>query len=427
MVAAIAIGNAAQAQGQLGQLVRNSSGGSGLLILKPSQTGTSTYTLGGPTGNIITSHLDQVNLLTGASSGTFSVNGTAGTPNITLTSLGGTARTSITSGYDRLLLANSTGLVDAVSINDVIGSSAWRLAGNGTTDAWNGTAGAFMGTTSAQPLSIATTNSTAQAIQFYTGNSGANLRMIIGANGGVGIGLSAAPTQSFAVGTGTTTNFSVVGATGNTSVGGTLDVTGATTITGALNANGNVAVNTNKLTIDAATGNTAIAGTLNTTGLLTAAGGATVNGNTVVTGVTNINFTGSNATTIGNLSLVGLGTASSSDSVLLVGNTQVKKMAVSTLTGNVTVSEQSLTAAYTLTANDYMISCTNAGTGTVTLPTPTAVGKVYIIKSSAAGDITVSRTGSDTIDGASSYTIPGGSGLSLTFVYVASGKWAVVD
>jgi hypothetical protein len=48
---------------------------------------------------------------------------------------------------------------------------AWALTGNSITSAWNGTSGNFLGTTNAQPLVIATTNTTSpQPIQVWVGN-----------------------------------------------------------------------------------------------------------------------------------------------------------------------------------------------------------------------------------------------------------------
>ncbi|HYM21126.1 MAG TPA: hypothetical protein VEW28_09005 [Candidatus Kapabacteria bacterium] len=50
--------------------------------------------------------------------------------------------------------------------------AAWLLAGNSGTTAWNGTTGNFLGTSDAQPLVIATTNTTtSQPIEFYTNNT----------------------------------------------------------------------------------------------------------------------------------------------------------------------------------------------------------------------------------------------------------------
>ncbi|MBL7998705.1 MAG: hypothetical protein JNL32_08725 [Candidatus Kapabacteria bacterium] len=104
-----------------------------------------------------------------------------------------------TSNY-RIILPNiapTTGQlmnVASISGNDYtmqwadISGSAWSLTGNATASAWNGTSGSFLGTTSAQPLSIATTNATAQDIRFFTGANGASERMRITGAGLVGIG-----------------------------------------------------------------------------------------------------------------------------------------------------------------------------------------------------------------------------------------------
>ena len=122
--------------------------------------------------------------------GSLTVNGTALTPNVTMTSLGGVARTTTPVGYDRVVVSNATGQLDEVATTSLLGN-AWLLVGNASTTAWNGTTGSFLGTTSTQPLSIATTNATAQDIRFYTGASGASERMRINSTGEVGIGTTA--------------------------------------------------------------------------------------------------------------------------------------------------------------------------------------------------------------------------------------------
>lgn len=74
--------------------------------------------------------------------------------------------------------------LDAADLNGV----AWTTTGNTGTTAWNGTSGNFLGTTDAQALSIATTNSSAQDIKFFTGASGASERVrITGTTGRVGV------------------------------------------------------------------------------------------------------------------------------------------------------------------------------------------------------------------------------------------------
>lgn len=67
------------------------------------------------------------------------------------------------------------------------------------------------------------------------------------------------------------------------------------------------------------------------------------------------------------------------------------------------------TSTYTATDADYTIDCTS-GTFTVTLPTAVGIeGRVYIIKNSGAGTITMAGTSSQTFDGAASPTIAAGA------------------
>jgi hypothetical protein len=104
----------------------------------------------------------------------------------------------LTSGTDDVLIINASNQISRIAPINLVGSS-WQLTGNATTDAWNGTTGMRLGTTSAQPLVIATTNATAQDIRFFTGGNGASERMRILGTGNVGIGTTA-PGSSLHVG-----------------------------------------------------------------------------------------------------------------------------------------------------------------------------------------------------------------------------------
>lgn len=112
---------------------------------------------------------------------TIATNGTSGRLLVT-----GLPMVDNTNTDNVMLVDPATGNVSRTTRADLFAGSGWALVGNATSDAWNGTAGARLGTTSAQPMVIATTNTTAQDIQFFTGANGANERMrIAGTSGAV--------------------------------------------------------------------------------------------------------------------------------------------------------------------------------------------------------------------------------------------------
>ncbi len=66
--------------------------------------------------------------------------------------------------------------------------------------------------------------------------------------------------------------------------------------------------------------------------------------------------------------------------------------------GSVTYAYVAKTGTYILTASDYQIECT-ANSFTLTLPTAVGIaGRVYSIKNSGSGTITVDGDGTETID-----------------------------
>jgi hypothetical protein len=82
--------------------------------------------------------------------------------------------------------------------------------------------------------------------------------------------------------------------------------------------------------------------------------------------------------------------------------------------GGVTFPEVAVTGTYTVSANDYLIDCTS-NTFTVSLPTAVGIdGKIYIVKNSGSGTITVDPNGSQTIDGALTKTLSPGDVLQIT-------------
>jgi hypothetical protein len=104
----------------------------------------------------------NVTMLNAATPGSVLINGTAGTSNVQLGSLGGAAKTALPGGYDRLVISNATGDLDQIDAQDLVETYAWSLTGNAGTDPSTN----FLGTTDGQGLSIRT-NST-EAIRVNT-------------------------------------------------------------------------------------------------------------------------------------------------------------------------------------------------------------------------------------------------------------------
>ena len=84
--------------------------------------------------------------------------------------------------------------------------------------------------------------------------------------------------------------------------------------------------------------------------------------------------------------------------------------------GSLSTAYVAKTANYTATISDYAINCT-ANTFQITLPTAVGItGRNYIIKNSGTGVITVGTTSSQTIDGATTYSL----GTQYKYVHVVS-------
>jgi hypothetical protein len=100
------------------------------------------------------------------------------------------------------------------------------------------------------------------------------------------------------------------------------------------------------------------------------------------------------------------------------------------LSGGIKVGVASAkTSAYTATATDFVIPVNTTG-GAVTITLPAAVlNTLYIVKdvggAAATNNITIAKTGGDTIDGGASAVIDS-QYMSLGFLCTASGIWSVV-
>jgi hypothetical protein len=82
------------------------------------------------------------------------------------------------------------------------------------------------------------------------------------------------------------------------------------------------------------------------------------------------------------------------------------------------------TATYTALSTDYTIDCTS-GTFTVTLPTAVGIsGRIYVVKNSGTGSITVDANASETIDGALTYIL--GTQYKYVIIQSTGAAWVVI-
>ncbi|MFN6136820.1 MAG: hypothetical protein ACK475_11190 [Bacteroidota bacterium] len=197
--------------------------------------------ISGGSVSINASSNNATNINTGTSTGAVTLGNTGSS--VTIGSVA-TSLKSSTGSNDRFVIANSSGQLDQASFSAVVGANAWSRSGNTITEGVD-----FLGTTTGRYLEIRTNNTE---------------RIRITSSGNVGIG-DASPAALLTVGSGDAFQVNSSGAiaavTGITTSGGyTQSGTGANTFTGA----------------------TTITNTLG------------------VTGATNINVTGTAATSIGN-------------------------------------------------------------------------------------------------------------------------------
>jgi len=81
--------------------------------------------------------------------------------------------------------------------------------------------------------------------------------------------------------------------------------------------------------------------------------------------------------------------------------------------GGVTFPSTEVSSSYTVDVDDYLIDVTG-NTVTVTLPTSIDInGKIYVVKNSGSGVVTVSTTSSQTIDGSNSKTLNNNDSIQI--------------
>jgi hypothetical protein len=133
---------------------------------------------------------------------------------------------------------------------------------------------------------------------------------------------------------------------------------------------------------------------------------------------TTVEIEGETSTTINSgVGNVNIGNAS--------GTTTIVSPAV--MSAGVSVAVASTATSITLSNTNYIVIGTNGTAITLTLPAAASnAGRMYIIKSAGAGDITLDATpNAQFIDGRSTYTIAGGGNISKTIVSDGT-NWYVI-
>jgi hypothetical protein len=222
-------------------------------------------------------------------------------------------------------------------------------------------------------------------------------------------------------------------------VGGTLGVTGATTLSSTLGVAGNVAVNTDKFTVAATSGNTSVGGTLGVTGATTLSSTLGVTGATTLASTLGVTGAATLSSTLGVTGNVAVNTDkftvdASTGNTVIAGT--VKIAGGSPAAGKVLTSDvnglaswsygsgdvQTKTAAYTILLSDKYVFFGSAASAVATFTLPAATnnaGKEIIIKNKSGYTLTVQRTGSETIfqDNANA------ASTSITLGIEASNNW----
>lgn len=371
---------------------------------------------------------------------------------------------------------------------DGAGTRGWFSLTSGNVSAATGTAGQVLvnGTsgsaqTGAITLTLATAlvsinsiTSAAATDLTLTANSGASLVLGNGATGGVGIGGTLTgnanglkvfgTTASTSTTTGSLVNAGGFGNAGAAFIGGNITVNG-TTDTFNLGGAGSAAVILNRLAttfnlrsddgsenplftlvdsrvnsgvfiVNTRTGavNFATSGSVvtmsGTTTASTSLLGALVVGNgsaatSVGIGGGNINAGGSGtfgSTTSGTSTTAAALLAKSlglTENLVLGGGLGLGVASVATAAGTTVLTSASKVAQV----------FTGTTTQSVTLPAANAFGSgtglVYVIKNRSTGAVTINRAGSDLIDGATSFILPGGSNNSVTLISDGASAWNV--
>lgn len=103
--------------------------------------------------------------------------------------------------------------------------------------------------------------------------------------------------------------------------------------------------------------------------------------------------------------LLGTSSGDGRTPVTLFADASTHRLLVSTTALSLSAPYVAKTGTYVISATDYTINAT-ANSFTITLPTAVGIaGRIYVIKNSGSGTITVATTSAQTIDGQSSETL----------------------
>lgn len=116
--------------------------------------------------------------------------------------------------------------------------------------------------------------------------------------------------------------------------------------------------------------------------------------------------------TVSNSTAIGYQAVTTASNQIVIGNSSVTQTRLQGelvvgggTSGAVTLPYLAITGATTLDATHYVVNCT-ANTFTVSLPTAVGItGRIYVIKNTGTGTITVDGNGSETIDGALTFLL----------------------
>jgi hypothetical protein len=220
------------------------------------------------------------------SSGAFTTLSSTGNASVggTLTVTGGTTLSSTLGVTGATTLGSTLAVTGNTTVGGTLGvTGASTLASVGVTG--NATVGGTLGVTGETTLASATVSDLTSGRVVLAGTSGALEDSANLTFNGTTLSVTGATSVS-----GNSTVGGTLGVTGATTLSSTLAVSGAATLSSTLGVTGNLSVNTNKFTVDATTGNTAVGGTLNVSGASTLTGNVSVGGTLGVTG--NTTFSG---------------------------------------------------------------------------------------------------------------------------------------